>query len=201
MAGNGKLELVKAGHGNTASGTNVGLRSWMLNVKRWSAILSRIAHLVSRRALLSDMNPLFELDEKHKDPSLTIADTLGSPELGISTLTSSADLVSPIAASEAATASAQVIQPPGVTVSLQLSPSMIDIGSITIVRSGRSWSPGLCFGVCFLNAIQLEIGTKSLGEPFTLYIIRFYWCDSELRVLLSVASPVLRMYSLRAAIL
>ena len=79
------------------------------------------------------MNPLFELDEKTKDPSLTITDTLGSPELGISTLTSSADPMSPVAASEAATASAQVIQPTGITVSLQLSPSMIDIGSITIV--------------------------------------------------------------------
>jgi hypothetical protein len=90
------------------------------------------------------MNPL---DEKPKDPSLTITDTLGSPE--ISTLTSSADPMSPVAADEAATASAQVIQPAGVTVSLQLSPSMIDISSITIVRSGCSWSPSLCFGVCF----------------------------------------------------
>jgi hypothetical protein len=65
------------------------------------------------------MNPLFELDEKPKDPSPTITDTLGSPELGISTLTSSVD--PPVAASEAATASAQVIQPAGVTVSLRLS--------------------------------------------------------------------------------
>ena len=88
---------------------------------------------------LSNMNPLLELDEKRKDPSLVITDTLGSPELGISTLTSSADPgMSPAAASEAATASAQVIQPAGVTVSLQLSPSMIDIGSITIFQSGCS---------------------------------------------------------------
>jgi hypothetical protein len=59
-------------------------------------------------AVLSDMEPPFELDEKPRDPSLTIADTLGSsPELGISTLTN------------AATPSAQVIQP---VVSLERSP-------------------------------------------------------------------------------
>jgi hypothetical protein len=46
------------------------------------------------------MEPIFELDEKPRDLSLTIADTLGSsPELGTSTLTS------------AAITSAQAIQP------------------------------------------------------------------------------------------
>jgi hypothetical protein len=46
------------------------------------------------------MEPLLELDEKLREPSLTIADTLGSsPELGTATLTS------------AATTSPQVIQP------------------------------------------------------------------------------------------
>ena len=102
---------------------------------RWDSSSHRSA-CIKTTALLSDMNPLFEIDEKPKDPSLTITDTLRSPELGISTLTSSAHPMSP--ANEAATASAQVIQPASVTVSLQLSPSMIDIGSITIVRSGRS---------------------------------------------------------------
>jgi hypothetical protein len=64
--------------------------------------------------LLSDMNH-FEPDTKPRDPSLTIADTLGSsPELGTSTLRSKADPAS------AVTTSAQVIQP---VVSLQLSPT------------------------------------------------------------------------------
>jgi hypothetical protein len=59
-------------------------------------------------AVLSDMELLFELDEKPRDPSLTIADTLASsPELGTSTLAS------------AATTSAQFIQP---VVSLERSP-------------------------------------------------------------------------------
>jgi hypothetical protein len=68
------------------------------------------------------MEPLFELDEKPRDLSLTIADALGpSLELGTSTLTS------------AATTSAQVIQP---VVSL---PAIISIlANSTIVRSGYS---------------------------------------------------------------
>ena len=57
---------------------------------------------------LQDMEPLFELDEKPRDPSLIIADTLGSSlELGTSMLTG------------AATTSAQVIPP---VVSLERSP-------------------------------------------------------------------------------
>jgi hypothetical protein len=65
--------------------------------------------------LLSDMKPHFEPDTKPRDPSLTIADTLGSsPELRTSTLRSKADPAS------AVTTSAQVIHP---VVSLQLSPT------------------------------------------------------------------------------
>jgi hypothetical protein len=94
--------------------------------------------------LLSDMKPRFKPDTKARDPSLTIADTLGlSPELGTLTLRSQADSAS------AVTTSAQVIQP---VVSLQLSPTQhYWLNHHHLIRLLMDFNSSLYLNVSFRN--------------------------------------------------